>query len=1122
MSIAPVIIIGCGGSGGKVVLNLKRRIGDELLRRGWTGGIPSAWQFRWIDVPTVQERYPEFGPPLAAREYLALAPSDHYSDIDEQLCQSAGPNLGRLAGWRPTPSLTLPVSKGAGQMRAVGRAVALTRPLAIADSVHSAVEAVHGGTAELDNLARFLSGSDADAAVAAEPQTPIVFVVSSLAGGTGSGIYLDVCDIVRKGFPDLTNSVLAVLFTAEVFKGVKLDGGMAPNTVAALAELGAGALSGGQTTEPLLGPIGTQNVEGHGGPNATFVVGLSPLGNGPALKNATDCYRAVTETLVATMMNAKFAGDFAAHQLANFYNANRANERETRWSMLNQNLGNGLYPSCGYVSSFGSARLSVGSARFGEWAVDRMSRAAIEYLTNGWRERGLELLDPAERDTASDQQIVDYLVKRDRNVFIEACGLWEEDEPDGVVKHDQVLDGILGQSDLGRLRDEFRNSLSTELAGAGDGNSRQWAELIQQLVANRGESFRSMVERQVLNGRDQYAEQLVDKVSAATSKWLAEFGLPVTQGLVGELIDQCTAAVDQLGRQASDARTESTRDVAAYVQGELSNIGKNKVAAGSEFVARALNQGLAPVVWDAARIRLGVALDLLQMVRTRVLDPLRAELKRVGNELEHPDNKKLIQEWPSGSDIASLYRPPSSEFCLMGVEEWNDQYHGLLSRSEGGSAEAVRDLLLAGGFDFGPVADRQTAPAAVSILTTGPWWSRDGRSSITKLFLGPDEVNDRVKTWMTDDSQPFGRFMKTGLSDYLDDDHEGVNRRARMDRLRLQFDASIKMARPLFSINGTVMQRIHVKSKLVEQVMSEDFPFSGSHPARALVTEMAESSGLEITYREDNNEGIESVLILSNLVNPVQPGAVESLYGPIGRSWIEASKVGLDSRNAQIGGFNMYRRARLLTEAIPLPQMSINSICKGWFLGRLLGVVTNPTETEAIKVWTRDRIGQPVAAAMPWPVLRHGAVARLDRSAHRGELLPAMLEHFALAMMLVAQDDTILDGYEALFKLGQDAEDHITAWIEDGETPIGQNTDAKLAATDPQARKEELLGALSQLTSLLASREEEGDRMSSMSKYETFCLVPFGHELIPTQQTAINELSLTASSMTVGAGSVFE
>jgi hypothetical protein len=66
MSIAPVIIIGCGGSGGKVVLNLKRRIGDELLRRGWTGGIPSAWQFRWIDVPTVQERYPEFGPPLAA------------------------------------------------------------------------------------------------------------------------------------------------------------------------------------------------------------------------------------------------------------------------------------------------------------------------------------------------------------------------------------------------------------------------------------------------------------------------------------------------------------------------------------------------------------------------------------------------------------------------------------------------------------------------------------------------------------------------------------------------------------------------------------------------------------------------------------------------------------------------------------------------------------------------------------------------------------------------------------------------------------------------------------------------------------------------------------------------
>jgi len=1122
MSIAPVIVIGCGGSGGKVVLNLKRRIADELKRRGWEHGLPGAWQFRWIDVPTAQEQHPEFGPPLAAKEYVALAPSDHYGDVDDQLCQSAGQHLDRLAGWRPSPALSLPVSRGAGQMRAVGRAVALTRPLAISDSIRSAVNAVQGGTAELGNLARFLAGGKNDSGVAVDNETPIVFVVSSLAGGTGSGIYLDVCDIVRKGFPDLTNSVLAVLFTAEVFKGVKLDGGMAPNTVASFAELGAGALSGGQATEPLLGPIGTQSVEGHGGPNATFVVGLSPLGNGPALQDASDCYRAVTETLVATMMNAKFAGEFAAYQLTNFYNSNRPNERETRWSMLNQPLGAGLPESCGYVSSFGSARLSVGSARFGEWAIDRMARSAIDYLTDGWRERGVDLLDPSERDTASDQQIVDHLVQRDRNVFIEACGLWEEDEPDGVITHDQVLDGILNKAELGRLRDEFQSSLSSELSRAGNGNAGQWAGLIQDLVATRGDSFRSTVERQTLEGRDKYAEQIVGKVSRATSKWLAEFGLPVTKGLVNELIEQCVTAIDQLNRQKSDARTEASRDVSPYVQAELAHVGNNKVAAGSDFVARALSQGLAPMVWEAARIRIETALGLLEMVRTRILDPLRAELKRVGNELEHPDNQQVVREWPSGSDVGSIYRPPASEFCLMALDDWDQQYHDLLSRSVGGSAVTVRDQILAGGFDYGPVADRKTAPTAVTLNVSPAWWARDGRSATAELRLGPDEVNDRVKTWMGDDSQPFGRFMKTGLSDYLEETHEDVDLRARHDRLRVQLGAAIKMARPLFSINGAVMQRVHAVSDLHEQVMSEDFPFAASHPARTLVSEMAESNGLEIDFREDHNDGIESVLILSNLVNPVQPGAVESLYGPIGRSWREATQVGLGSQSAQISGFNMYRRARLLTEAIPLPQISIDSICKGWFLGRLLGVVTDPTENEPIKIWSRDQIDRPVAAAMPWPVLRHGDVARLDRPSHRGELLAAMLEHFALAMMLVAQDETILDGYQALFEMGQDAEDHIATWIEDGETPVGQNAQPKLRETDPQSRKEELLSALTQLSSTLSARADEGGRLSSMKAYETFCQVPYGYELIPTQRNALHELSQAVSSMAVGAGSGFE
>jgi hypothetical protein len=1121
MSLAPVIVIGCGGSGGKVVLDLKRRIGDELQRRNWTGGIPQAWQFRWIDVPTAQERHPEFGPPLAAKEYVALAPSDNYRQIDEQLCQGAGQNLDRLMGWRPGPHLGLPVSRGAGQMRAVGRAVALTRPAMIADSIRVAINDANTGMPELDILDRFLADRDEEI-TAAEPQTPLVFVVSSLAGGTGSGIYLDVCEIVRKGFPDLANGVLAVLFTAEVFKGVELDGGMAPNTVASFAELGAGALSGVQKTEPLLGAIGPQAVEGHGGPNATFVVGLSPLGNGPSLRDASDCYRAVTETLVATMMNSKFAGDFAAYQLTNFYQSNGPNERETKWSMLNQPLGLGLPSACGYVSSFGSARLSVGSARFGEWAIDRMARSAIDYLTDGWRERGLELLDPLVRDSASDQQIVDFLVKRDRNRFIEACGLWEEDEPDQSGSHDQVLEGITEVENILQLRNEFRSTLFTELSQAGDGNEGQWSGLIAQVVTNRSGAFGSLVERHVEEGRDRYAETLIDRVSDATSKWLAEYGLPVTSGLVDELIEQCSAAVTQLQQQAAESRSKTTEDATAYIRRELGNIGKNRVAASSEYVARALDKALGPILWNAARIRQECAIDLIKVVRTRLLDPLRAELRKIGHELEHAENQAEIEQWPSGPDIAELYRPPASEFCLMDVNKWDDQYQSLLGRSEGGSAEAVRDLILAGGYEYGPVAKREQAPKAVTIEANGTWWTRDGRAVAASLRLAPSDVNERVRTWMTDDSHTFGRFMKSGLSDYLADDHEDVNRRARLDQLRVQLDAAIKMARPLFSIKTEVMQRVHSKSELKEQVLSEDFPFSGSHPAREIVEQMTQSSGFDAAFREDNNAGIESVLILSNLVNPVQPNAVESIYGPIGKAWLQATQVDIESRQAQINGFNFNRRARLLTEAIPLPSISIESICKGWFLGRLLGTVTDPTLTEPVRIWSKNITNEPTAAAMPWPVLHHGDVAALDRPTHRGELLPAFLEHVGLAMMMVSHDDTALDGYQSLFQLGQNAEAHIADWIEDGETSVGQNAKPKLKGTDPQSRKDEMLNALSELQATLKKREEEGERLARSSAYEDFVQVPFGWELIPTQRAALSSLTANVSSLTLGEGSGFE
>ena len=312
MALSPILVIGCGGSGGKVVLGLRRRLEEELRRRGWDQGIPAAWQLKWIDVPAINESHSAFGPPLPLGDYVPLAPFDNYRLIDSALVQSAGGSVDRLVGWRPTPNLELPVSKGAGQMRGVGRAVALANTSKVTGMVESAFAAMAGGEAQLSQLGRQLN------AASEVSNTPTVFVVSSMAGGTGAGIFIDVCDVVRAMRPEVSKHIFGFLFTAEIFKGVGADGGMAPNTIASLSELVNGYLSVGRAAEPLYGGLGAVAATGKSGPSWPFVIGMQPMGGGAPLESPAQCYRAVTETILASMTNERFMQDFVNYQVTNF------------------------------------------------------------------------------------------------------------------------------------------------------------------------------------------------------------------------------------------------------------------------------------------------------------------------------------------------------------------------------------------------------------------------------------------------------------------------------------------------------------------------------------------------------------------------------------------------------------------------------------------------------------------------------------------------------------------------------------------------------------------------------------------------------------------------------------
>ena len=105
---------------------------------------------------------------------------------------------------------------------------------------------------------------------------PIVVLVSSLGGGAGSGIFIDVADAIRRSADASTmwlHNIVGILYDPSIFTGGAADatGGIAANSLGAIHELMAGhwAPWGDFPYVPsLLGAPGVAR-----GPRYSFIVG---------------------------------------------------------------------------------------------------------------------------------------------------------------------------------------------------------------------------------------------------------------------------------------------------------------------------------------------------------------------------------------------------------------------------------------------------------------------------------------------------------------------------------------------------------------------------------------------------------------------------------------------------------------------------------------------------------------------------------------------------------------------------------------------------------------------------------------------------------------------------------
>ena len=191
--LRPFLLVGVGGSGGKTLRAMRVVLERKLVEtHGWDGSWPEAWQMLHFDTPTNQaDKFPA-APSLAPNLYRGLAPENTaYEALAAALVGQAHSNIrlpkndmNRFADWMPHPAAVItPLQDGAGQFRAIGRAVAVSKLKRIHEAVVGAVGRLQSAEAtnQLNDLASKLGMQAGGVA------TPAVIVISSLAGGSGAG-----------------------------------------------------------------------------------------------------------------------------------------------------------------------------------------------------------------------------------------------------------------------------------------------------------------------------------------------------------------------------------------------------------------------------------------------------------------------------------------------------------------------------------------------------------------------------------------------------------------------------------------------------------------------------------------------------------------------------------------------------------------------------------------------------------------------------------------------------------------------------------------------------------------------------------------------------------------------
>lgn len=1020
------LLIGVGGSGGKTLRFLRRNLEERLEDIGWTEGVPTGWQFLQIDVPTVADGHdPSLPGQLPDGSYVGLVgPSVNYSGLDRALLSPAATEemFQEAAGWRPNPAdVHVQVSAGAGQHRTLGRIIALANLGRIRQGIDGAVQRLNQPEAitQLDRLSRRLGNPPVN-----QPPQPVSVVVSSIAGGSGAGIFQDVCDVMKSFGHAWLDDSMAVLFAPDVFDELPpiSRSGVYPNALAALSELLAGywnAEPPGDTEFSLYAPAGIQvaSVKARG-PRYPFIIGRS--NDKVSYGGQLDVYAGAASSLAALMASASAQDDLVAYKFTNWSAA--AGNIADNLGLKGENAETPL-------SSMGFATVSLGRSRFGAYASERLARLSVEHLLRShWVGRDVPQKTKPEHALEEVRQM-------NFEWFRNASGLNEL----GETSND-ILDGLEAPGQAGIIDDAVRQILHEMDAGGGL-RALDWSDtLCAKFQAREPQALATLRVATDERARSEWVPGIQRRLRDLVGVTLARVGGPVTVALLRSLREDLDKVTVELAHEEEQRRRwAAQRDTA--IKNEFAQLDpKSIIQPNAEFVVRAADRGRKTLQWAAEADLRRFTVEIVRDLRDNFLLPLEKSVAEAVAVLEREDappagQPAVVATWPEGNLVPSRYEPAVNERLIESVDSYPDMFIDCVVRSveatTGADAvrEAVNDVVrgvLLAGDDQGVVEQLSAWRPARLASASGPATKARFQAHVTA-----EALLSRAREWVHRPATAIGHHVAESLRGYLDPDaSEPAERMEREERFRAAFTEAIALSAPLVKINASAMRRTHNCEVPAPSYSFTEIPFPAGTNGRAIVEAVMRARGLDPTdahLAKAFGTGDEARIdILSVFDVPFQPVVFESIMRPIAQDWV-ARQATVQSRSS----FWKWRRARPLTRFVPMSPGVRRNFVTGWFAARILGQLQAATDdSQPVRVWIPEQ--------QEWLSFPDPLIAPVGNEA---DLLPAVLETLPLALVGYAmngeQGGAALRPYQQLIELGDNPRRALQQWILQGSVPNG-------------------------------------------------------------------------------------